>query len=64
MLRIGDATRVRWEWFFYGRPKVAANRYFEDFVKTPDGGIDAATNIDWYTPILRPRANEAAVEIM
>ena len=61
--QIGDAERVRWEWFYYGRPQIAANRYFEEFAKTPQG-IEATTNVDWYQPNLQPSAREAAVQIL
>src|SRR4051812_37086562 len=33
--QILDAERVRWEWFYYGRPKIDANRRFLDLVKSP-----------------------------
>jgi hypothetical protein len=63
MFRIADATRVRWEWFYYGRPQTAANRYFEEFVRIADR-IEATTNVDWYEPTLRPEPARAAVEIL
>ena len=25
---IQDATRVRWEWFYYGRPRLPENRFY------------------------------------
>jgi len=62
-LRISDADRVRWEWFYYGRPKSAKNLYFEEFVKSAEG-ITVSTNIDWYTPTYSPKSTEAAVEIL
>jgi hypothetical protein len=62
--RIQGASRVRWEWFFYGRAKTAANLYFEEFTQKPDGAIVAETNADWYTPDLRTTSSEAAVEIL
>lgn len=61
--RIGDATRVRWEWFYYGRSQTAENRYFEEFVRTVDT-IEATTNVDWYKPMLHPDTGQAAVEIL
>lgn len=43
--RIVDANRVRWEWFYYGRPKIPSNLYFEEF--TTDGAeIRVETNVD------------------
>jgi hypothetical protein len=61
ILQIRLAERVRWEWFHYGRPHIAANRYFKEFVKTADG-IETTTN--WYVPTSNPVATEAAVEIL
>jgi hypothetical protein len=61
--QIADADRVRWEWFYYSRPKTAANLYFEEFVKSPEG-ILATTNVDWYKPDLKPIRTAAAVEIL
>jgi hypothetical protein len=60
--RISDADRVRWEWFYYGRPQTPANLYYEDFVKSADG-ISASTNTDWCTPAFNPTKAEAAVEL-
>lgn len=61
-LRISDAARIRWEWFYYGRAKTPENRYFQDFTKSA-AGISASTNVDWYTPVFHPTETEAAVEI-
>ena len=60
---IGSANRVRWEWFYYGRPQTAENRYFEEFTRTADG-IRATTNVNWYEPNLQPSAREKAVEVL
>ena len=61
--QIRDAERVRWEWFFYGRPKTPANRFFKDFVKNGNTVV-ASTNVDWYTPDLRTNLSLPAVEIL
>jgi hypothetical protein len=63
MFRIEDAAHVRWEWFAYGRPKTNQNRFFMDFVKT-ENRIDSLTNVNWYTPNLRPTVRAPAVEIV
>ena len=31
IFRISGAAQVRWEWFYYGRPKIEANLYFMEF---------------------------------
>jgi hypothetical protein len=61
--RIEMASRVRWEWFYYGRPKTEENRYFMDFTYTGHG-IDASTNVDYYAPNLQPTLQAPAVEIL
>jgi hypothetical protein len=63
ILLIMDAARIRWEWFYYGRAHIPANRYFNEFVKASDG-IEARTNVDWYAPNLQPVITEPAVEIL
>jgi hypothetical protein len=54
------ASRVRWEWFCYGRPHLPENQYFLDYVVVADR-INATTNVDWYSPDLKPNSNEYAV---
>jgi len=64
VFKIVAADRVRWEWYFYGRPKVDANRYFLDFVRR-DAVIQASHNIDWGPkPHFGPQPSEPAVEIL
>jgi len=61
--RIEDARRVRWEWFSYGRPKIPANLYFEDFTRELTR-ITVDTNVDWYTPSFHTDLSLPAVEIL
>jgi hypothetical protein len=61
--RITRADRVRWEWFYYGRPKIAANLYFEEYINSPET-ITATTNVDWYTPEFKTNRRKPAVEIL
>jgi hypothetical protein len=61
--RIGTAARVRWEWYYYGRPKTPENRYYEDYLKAGDL-VTASTNADWTTFKLRPDPRSDAVEIL
>ena len=62
--QIGDAERVRWEWFCYGRAKTAENLYFEDFRRSADGVIVSTTNVDWAPLNLSASSAEPAVEIL
>ena len=61
--RIKTAVRVRWEWFYYGRPQVQENLYFMEFEKS-SLKITSKTNIDFYKPTLRPSVWRPAVEIV
>ena len=61
--KIMDADRVRWEWFYYGRPQIAANLHFMDFSKT-EAAIAASTNANWAPLNLKPSAEHPAVEIV
>jgi hypothetical protein len=62
-LQIATASRVRWEWYYYGRPKTAASLYFQDFTRTVSG-ISPQTNVDWYTPTFEFDLSLPAVEIL
>jgi len=62
---IDDASRVRWEWFYYGRTKTPENLCVREFTKHQDGSIvGEETNVDWPTRDLKGTSSEAAVEIL
>jgi hypothetical protein len=61
--RILSADRVRWEWFYYGRPQVPANLYFMDFLRSAKQ-VTATTKIDWSSSNLKPNGRRPAVEIL
>src|SRR5665213_610819 len=57
---IQTADRVRWEWFYYGRPKLPENRFFiEHGMKS--GKIEVSANATWYGPVFHPSMLEPAV---
>jgi hypothetical protein len=60
---IRSASAVRWEWFYYGRPHLAGNRYYYQFVRS-GSCVEAETNVDWYRPNLSPSANQNAAELL
>lgn len=62
-LRIDRATKVRWEWFYYGRPRTPDNRYFIEH-SNAGGVVTAMTNIDWATPAFSPSSERPAVELV
>jgi hypothetical protein len=60
---IGDAERVRWEWFYYGRPQAPENRRFIEFVRTADG-IATDNGPEETKRNLRPDLKLPAVELI
>jgi len=61
--RISTASRVRWEWFYYGRPKIAENRFFIEHVRINDFVV-ASTNASWDSRAFAPSVENAAVELL
>jgi len=59
---IGDADQVKWEWYYYGRPKLAENRYYLDYVRAAEA-IKGDSNVDWYSPAFSTSDSEPAVRI-
>lgn len=59
---INNASRVRWEWFYYGRPKTPANLYYQDYM-LKDGRIEVTTNIDWYQPVFNTSITAPSVRL-
>lgn len=59
---ITDAARVRWEWFYYGRPKVNKNILFYDFYKSGNA-VTLTSNTDKPKAEQKPSTMEPAVKI-
>jgi hypothetical protein len=60
-LVIQGADRVRWEWFYYGRPKTPENHFFREHV-VQNGTIEATCNSS-FQPGFKPSLREPAVSI-
>jgi hypothetical protein len=57
------ASKVRWEWFYYGREETPANRYFIEHVRDGDT-VQVTTDVDW-APIRSVATTEKpAVEVL
>jgi hypothetical protein len=61
--RIGEASRVRWEWLPSGDPGTPAGVCFQDFV-VDGAAIKAETNARWGAGRLDPDRSQPAVEIL
>ena len=62
MFKVGGASKVRWEWFYYGRAKTEENRFFLEYAKDQEG-IRTDTNINWYNHSFATSIKEPAVLI-
>jgi len=62
-LRIQGASRVRWEWFFYGRPHSPENRHFVEHVRAGEAVV-ATTDADWFPASFAPSLERPAVELV
>lgn len=60
---ISTATKVRWEWFYYSRPKIPENRFFIEHTRTNDLVV-ARTNATLGNRIFAPTVEHAAVELL
>lgn len=59
--QIDEAARVRWEWFYYGRPRRRENLYVIEYVRTGSGGIEVTDTADWHEPEHHPDPTALAV---
>jgi hypothetical protein len=59
---IDSALRVRWEWFYYGRPEVPANRRFIEHAII--GGAVVTTDMDRAASRSKLDLARAAVELL
>jgi len=59
---IQHAKRVRWEWFYYGRPQLPENRFFVEHVADGES-ITASSNVNWAPHSFKPSRAEPAVSI-
>lgn len=61
--KIQSATRVRWEWFYYGRPQSPENRYFIEHARAGDD-VTARSDADWSPRNFSPSPQYPAVELL
>lgn len=60
--QIDSASRVLWQWYYYGRPQTSENLFYFDYFFEGDE-LKAKTNVDFYEPKLQPDPAEPAVKI-
>jgi hypothetical protein len=61
--KIQFPSRVRWEWFYYGREKVLENRYYIDHARVGDK-VTVATDADWAPSSFSPSTRRPAIELL
>jgi hypothetical protein len=61
--RIRQANRIRWEWYFYGRPHTPDNQYVIEHVRTGDD-VRASTDVRWAPLPFAPTTTKPAVELL
>ena len=61
--RIAKASKVRWEWFYYGREKTPANRYFIKHVRDGDT-VRVTSDVDWARIRFEATTKKPAVELL
>ncbi|MDX2109044.1 MAG: hypothetical protein SFY80_02260 [Verrucomicrobiota bacterium] len=59
---VQGASRVRWEWFYYGRSKFPVNRFFIEHVVSGEK-IEACSDANWAPHSFKPSRAEPAVSI-
>ena len=59
VLRIPKASKVRWSWYDYGRPKTADTLMYYEY-RMSDGSVRVETNSPWPE---KPVPTEPAVEL-
>lgn len=61
-LKIVQADRIRWTWYYPAKAKIPENQYFIDYQWT-DKKISAETNVDGHEPLLQVSLGEPALMI-
>lgn len=61
--RIERASRVRWEWFYYGRPHLPQNRYYIEHTRT-GRKVRVVTDAAWGSRRFSPSPSRPAVELL
>lgn len=63
-VRVANASAVRWEWFYYGRPQTPENLYVIEYVVANDGTIIVNDTTDWHEPNHRADPSADAVALL
>ncbi len=61
--RVDRASRVRWDWYFYGREHVPDNRFFIEH-RVVGNRVEVASNVNWYRPSYAPSLLNPAVQLV
>ncbi len=58
-IKIQKASKVKWSWYYYGKPKEPENLLYYEFVVNGEDVV-STTNSPWSN---KPSLDEAAVEL-
>jgi hypothetical protein len=61
--RIATASRVRWEWFYYGKPKTPENHFFIQH-EVRNGVVSATSDAIWAPRLFAPSLSQPAVVLL
>jgi len=61
--QIARASRVRWQWFYYGRPQRPENLHTIEY-RVSGHSISVSDTTDWYEPEHNPDVTAPAVELV
>jgi hypothetical protein len=64
MFLVRRASRVRWRWYSYGRPRVRENLFTIEHWVDEEGVVRARSDVDWYEPHFEPSATKPAAELL
>lgn len=64
LFRVRQASRVKWRWYYYGRPKEPGNLFTIEPWIDEVGNVQARSDVDWYQPHFEPSTSKPAAELL
>jgi hypothetical protein len=60
---IATASKVRWQWFYYGRPQTPENVYYIEHARSGND-VSVTTDVDWTPLTFKPSVGQPAMKIL